>query len=381
MNGRESFNYVLIGLVCFISIILILGTIRAGASILRNKSETLQVGVALSPGYLQEAMPGHVVAYTHILTNTQIATDTFSLMATSSQSWTVALFDEFRFSAPLPSLQLGPGMTATIGVSVTVPSVAISGTIAHTTITATSLTSDTVQAAVTDVTLVYRSPGVALSYGQSKQGVPGSVVTFTHTITNTGPITDAFALEPTSQSGWAVELLEGSSLTHTAQITLLLGELGSASFVVSTTVPISVPDGTIEHIVVTATSLISDVVTSTVTDTVTVQYTAFLPLVQGYEPPRAKLGVDFGRLVTDPDVVEYDFPLVEAMGADWMRVFLSWFEIEVSPGQYNWDVYDVVFDGLRQLGFRALVVVYGAPEWAAEESLSLIHISEPTRPY
>jgi len=364
MNRRKSFSYVLMGLV-LVSMILILGTIRAGASILRNKGETLQAGVALSPGYLQEAMPGHVVAYTHILTNTQIATDTFSLMATSSQDWTVVLFDASCPFTPLLPLQLGPGMTATIGVSVTVPTIAISGTIAHTTITATSLTSETVQAAVTDVTLVYRSPGVALSYGQSKEGVPGSVVTFTHIITNTGPITDVFALESKSQHGWVIELLEGSCLTCTVQIQL--GELDTFSFVVSTTIPGYIPGGTVEHIVVTATSLVSDIVTSTVTDTVTVQYTAFLPLVQGYKPPQAKLGADFGRLVTDPDVAEYDFPLAKEMGANWVRVSLPWLEVEVSPGQYNWDEYDMVFDGLRQLGFRALVVVYGAPEWAAEE--------------
>ena len=97
-------------------------------------------------------------------------------------------------------------------------------------------------------------------------------------------------------------------------------------------------------------------------------YTAFLPSIQKYVPPDAKLGVDFGFLILAPDVLEYDCPLVKEMGARWMRVFLGWLEIEQSPGEYNWDKYDPVFERLRELDFSAIVVIYGAPDWAAEQS-------------
>jgi hypothetical protein len=98
----------------------------------------------------------------------------------------------------------------------------------------------------------------------------------------------------------------------------------------------------------------------------TTTYTVLLPLVHKYGPPQAKLGVDFGALVTFPDVIECDFPLVKEMGAHWMRVNLSWLEVETSPGEYHWDKYDRVFSHLGELGFHVIVVIYGAPDWAAE---------------
>ncbi|HID62956.1 MAG TPA: hypothetical protein EYP49_09495 [Anaerolineae bacterium] len=101
----------------------------------------------------------------------------------------------------------------------------------------------------------------------------------------------------------------------------------------------------------------------------TTTYTVCLPLVHKHRPPEAKLGVDFGEAwVVVPEVIEYDFPVAREMGAGWMRVFLPWLQVETSPGQYEWDKYDVVFDRLGELGFDVMVVIYGAPEWAAEES-------------
>ena len=95
-------------------------------------------------------------------------------------------------------------------------------------------------------------------------------------------------------------------------------------------------------------------------------HTAFLPLVHKYGAPSAKLGVDFGGWVTVAEVIDYDFPVAKEMGTHWMRVFLPWLGIETSPGEYHWDEYDAVFDRLGELGFDTMVVIYGAPDWAAE---------------
>ena len=371
MNLRKQLNFVLAGLVCLMSIIFVYQEVKADIPMPRNVTREVQpAGVALSPGYVQPSMPGHTVGYVHVLTNTGTVTDTFSLTAISSLGWTVALFDEIHPSTVRLPVQLGAGMTATIRVSVTVPTVALSGTVAHTSITATSWTSHTVQAAVTDTTVVQRAPSVVLSPGQSKVSVAGSIVTFTHTITNTGPISDVFAVEAESRPGWSVELLEEDYQTRTLQMPLWLGELGSADFVVSVTVPSHTPDDTMGHIVVTATSLVSVGVMSAITDTITVQsdhvYRIFLPSIQSYEPPGVKLGVQFVH-TTLPEVVEHSFPLLQDLGANWVRVFLSWPEIEPSPGQYNWDEFDVVFDRFRELGLEAMVVIYRTPDWATSE--------------
>lgn len=96
-------------------------------------------------------------------------------------------------------------------------------------------------------------------------------------------------------------------------------------------------------------------------------YTVCLPLIQKYGPPQMKLGVDFGPLITDADVLEYDLPVVKEMGAGWVRVFLGWLEVERSPGEYTWDEYDAVFERLGELEFSSMVVIYGAPDWAAEQ--------------
>jgi hypothetical protein len=95
-------------------------------------------------------------------------------------------------------------------------------------------------------------------------------------------------------------------------------------------------------------------------------YTAFLPLVRRYGLPHAKLGVDFGLMATIPEVIDYDFPVAKQMGAHWMRVFVPWLEIETSPGEYHWDEYDPIFERLEELEFDVIVVIYGAPDWAAE---------------
>jgi len=97
--------------------------------------------------------------------------------------------------------------------------------------------------------------------------------------------------------------------------------------------------------------------------------TVLLPLVRKHGPPQAKLGVDFGEAwVVVPEVIDYDFPVAREMGAHWMRVFLPWLGIEVAPGEYQWDKYDAVFARLGELGFEAMVVIYGAPDWAAEQN-------------
>jgi hypothetical protein len=236
------------------------------------------------------------------------------------------------------------------------------------TITAIS-TSDTVEAVATEITPLRRSSGAVLSPGQSAESAPGDVVTFTHTITNTGSVTDVFRLEATSPQGWGVELLEIGHQTRALQLPL---QLGTAEFVVSTTVPGDIADGSRGRIVVTSSSLTSDAAMSTVTDTITVQithtYTIPPPIAHRQGPPPVDIGVDFIVLVAHPDVVEHDFPLARAMGADWTRVLLPWLAVEESPGVYNWDNYDPVFDRNVELGFRTLTTVYGAPEWAAEES-------------
>jgi hypothetical protein len=218
---------------------------------------------------------------------------------------------------------------------------------------------------------------VRLSPGYRQNAKPGSVVTYTHTLTNTGDVSDTFILDIASSQGWPVALLGGASSTGTVRLPLPLGAGLTTTFQVELSVPsrlmsgtLNIITGTVDTTIITATSQTSRTVYATLTDTTTVigVQRVFLPLILALRPPLVKLGVDFGRIVTGAELLEHDIPLVREMGASWVRIYLAWLDIEESPGQYNWEPYDAVFERLVAIGLQPLPIVYGAPEWAAEES-------------
>ena len=100
-------------------------------------------GLALAPDHASNSVPGAVLTYTHILTNTGDGPDTFGLALSSSRGW--ATMD----TTPL---SVGAGATATLLVSVTVPADALSGTVDSTVITATSQGDTAAWAVVRDTT-------------------------------------------------------------------------------------------------------------------------------------------------------------------------------------------------------------------------------------
>ncbi len=230
-----------------------------------------QAGVAFAPDRAAQAQPGAIVTFTHTLTNTGEVTDTFAL--TLSGGWATLL--------TTTPLTLPAGATAPVQVQVAVPTDALSGTVGTTVITATSQRDPAVFAAVVDVVTVYTVPvippqaGVAFAPDRAAQAQPGEIVTFTHTLTNTGEVTDTFAL--TLSGGWA-------TLLTTTPLTLPAG--ATAPVQVQVAVPTDVLSGTVGTTVITATSQRDPAVFAAVVDVVTVytvpvspKFTIFLPLV------------------------------------------------------------------------------------------------------
>ncbi len=371
MNFRITTSiYSVVVLTCLL--FLALFSLATHTQAIAVPSRAIEAASILSPGYQRRALPTQIVTYTHVITNTQTETATFTLEAMSRADWVVSLMvAQTPGSAYLP-VQMGPETTTTVQVNVTIPSTVLSGTIAHTVVTATSLSTPTLFAVVTDTTLVYRVPGLALSPAQHSTGQAGETLTFAHTLTNTGAITERVTLASQSAQGWQVALLESINATQTLHSPLHLSEAGTAHFVVSATIPETATAGVLDHIIVMASSLVHTNVHTTVTDTVTVPgartYALYLPLVRKYGAPRVKLGVDYAFVVTRTDVISQDFPLVKAMGAEWVRVLLPWYKIETSPGVYHWEDFDPVFNQLANLDQQAMVALYGAPAWAAEQS-------------
>ncbi len=79
-------------------------------------------------------------------------------------------------------------------------------------------------------------------------------------------------------------------------------------------------------------------------------------------PRQAAFGLRMNLLI-DGDVK----PLLNAaqvMRSDWISQDVNWRDIEPAPGNYQWQKLDAVVAAARPYGFRILLSVAGAPDWA-----------------
>ncbi|MEJ5310564.1 MAG: S8 family serine peptidase [Anaerolineae bacterium] len=232
-----------------LSVVTATSTGGAGPLSVQDTTSAFTPGLAFAPDYTREVSPDAVVTYTHTLTNTSAAADTYALAITTSQGW-ATLLDPGPFALP-------GGGTATVRVRVTVPPG--SGGLTDTTIVTATSFAGAPPAAVRDTTAVY-PPGVALAPDYAGTLNPGEAITYTHTLTNTGagPDTIDVALALSSQ-GWATLLDPGP---------FALAAGASTPVRVLVTAPPS-SGGLIETTVLTASSR-AGVATASVTDTTTV---------------------------------------------------------------------------------------------------------------
>jgi hypothetical protein len=66
-----------------------------------------------------------------------------------------------------------------------------------------------------------------------------------------------------------------------------------------------------------------------------------------------------------PADVEADLDLMANTGAEWLRVGMSWGQVEPTPGAAEWTGIDRVVHGARQRGMSVIAAVSSAPRWAA----------------
>ncbi len=113
-------------------------------------------GVELGPDHTRVVGSGETVLYDHVITNTGSTTNTFLVEFSSVEGWPAQLLggDYLTGTLVLP-LQVGPGMTMTLQVSLTVPVNAVGTEV--TVVTATSQLSPTVKDTVTNTTVVQYS--------------------------------------------------------------------------------------------------------------------------------------------------------------------------------------------------------------------------------
>lgn len=72
-----------------------------------------------------------------------------------------------------------------------------------------------------------------------------------------------------------------------------------------------------------------------------------------------------GSLLTLPDAeLEAEMAAAAGIGASWLRVEVSWRNVEPAPGQYSWTAVDRVVHAAGRHGLRVLGLVVFAPSWA-----------------
>ncbi|MBE2201341.1 MAG: immune inhibitor A [Anaerolinea sp.] len=199
---------------------------------------------------------GTTVTYTLTLTNTGTDTDTFDLAATGV--WVTTLSDS--------SVTLAAGDSTTVAVTVAVPAGAADGDDDVAVVTATSQTDPTAADSVTLTTTAVVTPvyGVSISpEAAALSGAPGTVVTYTLTITNNGNVVDTFNFSA-GASDWSVTL--------PASVTLNAGAAGNVTVLVA--IPANAADMDTDSVVVTVTSANDATATADSTLTTTAVVTA-----------------------------------------------------------------------------------------------------------
>ncbi len=186
---------------------------------------SISTGAAWGGDSTRSGDPVTTVTHTFQLQNTGNHTDTFTL-STGHNAWTL--------NAPSSVGPLAPGQSGSVNVQVTIPSApALQSTIIATdtfVITGTSQLDPQTSATATGTTNALVNPAVQISATPGNQTVPpGTTVTYTVNITNTGDYTDTFDLS-LSGASWPTQV--------SAAVVGPLGAGENASAIVTVTVPL-----------------------------------------------------------------------------------------------------------------------------------------------
>jgi CSLREA domain-containing protein len=227
-------------------------------------------GVIIEPDHAGPALPGALVQYTHLVTNTGLFSDTFAISGLSPLGWEI--------SAAPPSVRLEPGATAPVTVTVLVPTSADAGIIHAAIITARSTSQPTIKDQATDTATVAQVAGVSISPSRVTQTVGGELIRFQHVVLNTGNGADSFVISATQDLNWTITVVPTS--------TLLLPRGVSFPVEVRIQVPEGTPAATTNRITVRAVSAFDPGVSDRLLDVVGSQLPqnqdrkVYLPLVQ-----------------------------------------------------------------------------------------------------
>jgi uncharacterized membrane protein len=109
---------------------------------------------------------------------------------------------------------------------------------------------------------------------------PGEDVVYTHTLRNTGNISDTVSLTTYSSRGWSSATVEGEGGVATLPVSVTLMPAQVALITVTVSVPVDAVTGTVDTTIITATSVISPTRLGRVVDTTLLpRARVFMPIV------------------------------------------------------------------------------------------------------
>jgi hypothetical protein len=165
-----------------------------------ERLDTVQPGVAISPGSSALVENGDVVVYLHTITNTGLVAGLYSIQASASERWDV---DYFTMQYPggttvMMPFALGAGEVVTVGVRLTVPALVRPGVVNTTTVTATVLVDGQpyAHALAYDVATVIRHLYLPLIFNNYDPFVNGDFVNGLYSWAPSGQLGVALDLDP-----------------------------------------------------------------------------------------------------------------------------------------------------------------------------------------
>ncbi|GAB4314430.1 MAG: hypothetical protein Kow00117_06700 [Phototrophicales bacterium] len=103
-----------------------------------------------------------------------------------------------------------------------------------------------------------------------------------------------------------------------------------------------------------------------------------VPTILPVNVPDYQVGIQVQySLDLNPDTQRIWMNDVNALGLNWIKQQVRWEEIEINPGEYNWAKLDLVLPIAHEYGFKVLVSVVAAPDWAREPGADLTEDGPP----
>ncbi|HET6350133.1 MAG TPA: hypothetical protein VFH88_13720 [Candidatus Krumholzibacteria bacterium] len=223
----------------------------------------------------QNTNPGTTVDFALDAINNGGANDNFALSSSVPAGWSATFYVDANGNGVLDPAETTPvvstgavagGAEVNLIARVTVPAGATPG-VNGVSFTATSSVNATQSDTIADTVTITSFAAVDFSPDNAGNATAGGTITYAHTVTNTGNVSDTFNLTYTSSQGWTYVFLDVLN-APISSVTLAPG--ASAAVNVRLTVPAGVSVGTVEVGVLTATgqsTLVSDNATDITTIT------------------------------------------------------------------------------------------------------------------